>query len=196
VTPESADPVQPLSPGQQGCPGSPTSQVCAPRCPYSWIPRSRPLQGLQDPNSLQSPSRTLRLSGRPRDAPRSSLPRSSPESSRSSHAPPPPAPRRPHAGSTPWAAGWAPASWSWPSGPCCLAEPSQWPSAAPGSPRRRLPRPTCGDPALTGRLPPLIGWNCCPSLQGPASPSRGFPAPSGAALLASLSWPLRVSGVP
>lgn len=74
----------------------------------------------------------------------------SPESARSSRAPQPPSQHQPRAGSTLWAAGWVPASWSWPSGPCCLGEQSQGPLAAPGSPRRLPPLPTRGDPALTG----------------------------------------------
>lgn len=101
--------------------------------------------------------------------------RISPESARSSRAPQPPSQHQPRAGSTLWAAGWVPASWSWPSGPCCLGEQSQGPSAAPGSPRRLPPLPTRGDPALTG-TDSVFHWLTALSISlrtHPISP-RGF----------------------
>lgn len=113
-----------------------------------------PLLDLQDPHSLPRLPPTRHHSGYPRDAPGFAI---SPESARSSRAPQLPSQHQPRADSTLWAAGWVPASWSWPSGPCCLGEYSQGPSAAPGSPRRCPPRPTRGDPALTG-TDPVFHW--------------------------------------
>lgn len=98
-----------------------------------------------------------------------------PESARSSRAPQPPSQHQPRAGSTLWAAGWVPASWSWPSGPCCLGEQSQGPSAAPGSPWRLPPLPTRGDPALT-ETDSVFHWLAALSISlrtHPISP-RGF----------------------
>lgn len=184
----------PFSPGQLGCPRVPDlpriASPCAPDAP-SRGPLAPSSPGPEDLYSLQSPSRTLRRSGCPSHA-CPGVPRSSPESARSSPARPPRFPRPPRAGSAPWAGGWAPASWSWPSGPCRRAEPSQGPSAAPGSPQRRPPRPTRWDPALTGQLPPPIGWGRCYSPEAPPHPeaSPPAPAPSGAPQRAPPSWAL------
>lgn len=184
----------PFSPGQLRCPRVPDlpriASTCAPDAP-SRGPLAPSSPGPKDLYSLQSPSRTLRRSGCPSHA-CPGVPRSSPESARSSPARPPRFPRPPRAGSAPWAGGWAPASWSWPSGPCRRAEPSQGHSAAPGSPQRRPPRPTRWDPALTGRLPPPIGWGRCYSPEAPPHPeaSPPAPAPSGAPQRAPPRWAL------
>lgn len=120
--------------------------------------------------------------------------RSSPESARSSRAPQPPSQHQSHAGSILWAVGWVPASWSWPFGPCSQGEQSQGPSAAPGSPRRLPPRPTRGDPALTGTAF-VFHWLIELSISlrtHPISP-RGFPPHAsshlGGAPLTSPGWP-------
>ena len=147
----------PSPPGQPGCPRGPrpsrialTTAPDAPSCSVlPWACKiPTPFESPPGHCGMPQPCTT-------RGVP--PLPRSSPESAQSSPAPPPPSPRRPHAGSAPSAGGWGPASWSWPSGPCRRAEPSQGPSAAPGSPRRRPPLPIHWDPALTGRRRPPIG---------------------------------------
>lgn len=172
LAPRSRPAFPPRPAGMPG-PGPQLSRVAWTRARDAPLSRPRPPLGLEDPCFLQSPHG----SPRSRDAPAAHAPGSpsSPESARNSPVPPPPSPLRPRAGSALWAGGWAPASWSWPSGPCCLAERSLGPSTAPGSPRRRPPRPTRREPALTGRLPPLIGWERCYSPR--PRPSRGFPAP-------------------
>ena len=147
----------PSPPGQPGCPRGPRPSRIALTTtqmpPCSVLPWACKI-----PTPFESPPRHC---GMPQPCTTRGVPptppRSSPESAQSSPAPPPPSPRLPHAGSAPSAGGWGPASWSWPSGPCRRAEPSQGPWAAPGSPRRRPPLPIHWDPALTGRRPPPIG---------------------------------------
>lgn len=164
-----------------------------PSSPTSWDARSPTFPGRRDlrtrcpplpvpalawtcrpPLPSQPPRLTASLGTPPSLTPRG--PPSSPECARNSPVPPPPSPLRPRAGSALWAGRWAPASWSWPSGPCCLAELSLGRSTARGSPRQSAPPDPLGSGA--NGTAPASHWLGA-LLLSEAPPHQRLPRPPG-----------------